>query len=223
MNRTVFSTGVRDMLPILLGGVPFGLIAGVAAAGVDFSPVEATSISALVFAGASQLASFDLLGKNAPHLVIFFTAVIINLRFAIYSAAIAPTFAQEKTSLRLLFAFLLTDQAYALTAARGTEQPHAAAYYLGSSVALWIMWTSTTLIGAFAGAAIPPGWSLDFAVPLCFVALLAPAISDRRQILCAVITAAAALTFRGAPHGLGIIIAVIVGITAGALLDRRAA
>lgn len=223
MRRTAFFAGVRDMLPILAGGAPFGLIAGVAAAKVGFNPLEATTISGFVFAGAAQLASFDLLGRDAPYLVVLVTAVLINLRFAIYSAAIAPVFRSQPKLLRILYAQLLTDHAYVLTASRrlrDEDAPHPVAYYLGCAIPLWFMWTSTTFIGAAAGASIPKSWSLDFAVPLSFIALLVPTLKDRRQLLCAAITAGAALLLLEVPHGGGVILSILTGIGAGALLDR---
>ena len=220
-SRAAAIQGAKDMLPILLGGVPFGLIAGVSAASIDFGPLEAVTISGVVFAGAAQLASYDLLGQSAPAIIVFMTAVVINLRFAIYSAAIAPTFAKEKAHVRLLCAFLLTDQGYALTAGR-EDKEHSVPYFLGASISLFFMWTSTTAVGAILGASIPASWSLDFAVPLCFVALLAPAIRDRRQLIVAGVTAAAALLFASAPHKSGVILSILAGIAAGALLDRMA-
>ncbi len=218
--RAVALRGARDMVPVMLGGIPFGLIAGVTASNLEMSPLEATAVSIAVFAGASQLASYELLARDAPLIVVFVTAVIINLRFMIYSAAIAPTLASVPRGKRLLHAYLLTDQAYALSAARGRDAEHAAAYYFGSAVPMWLMWVTTTAIGALAGASIPPSWNLEFAVPLCFIALLAPALKDRRQVACAIITAVAALALLSAPHQSGVILSVLIGIGAGLALDR---
>ncbi|MEQ8280949.1 MAG: AzlC family ABC transporter permease [Deltaproteobacteria bacterium] len=218
--RAIALRGARDMLPVMLGGIPFGLIAGVSASGLELSPLEATAISASVFAGASQLAAYELLANDAPLIVVFITAVIINLRFMIYSAAIAPTFRGEPLPKRIVYAYLLTDQAYALTAARERSLPHRVAYYFGCAVPMWTMWVSTTAVGAFAGASIPPSWSLEFAVPLCFIALLAPAIRDRKQVACAVVTAVAAVLLLKAPHHSGVILSVLIGIGFGLALDR---
>ena len=221
--RNVAFRGMRDMLPIAAGGVPFGLIAGVAASEIALSPLEATAVSMTVFAGAAQLASYDLLSRGAPVVVVLLTAVIINLRFALYSAAIAPVFTRTPRWLRVLYAYLLTDQAYALTAARRAKSPgapRAVAYYVGSATALWLMWVTTTFVGAYAGASIPASWSLDFAVPLCFVALLLPAIQDRAQVGCVVVTTVVSLAAMRAPHGSGVIVSVLVGIAAGAGFDR---
>lgn len=220
----IFMTGARDAVPLLIGAVPFGLIVGVTSAALGLGALASTAASAVIFAGAAQLATYDLLGQGAPWLVVILTAALINLRFLLYSAAIAPTLAAEPRPKRLLYAYLLTDQAYALTAARSLRDPdaeHSGAYFFGCALAMWLMWMVATFIGAYAGAAIPAGWSLDFAVPLCFIAVLVPAIQDRAQLLCAMITGAAALLLRSAPHGSGTVASIVIGILAGAILARR--
>jgi 4-azaleucine resistance transporter AzlC len=221
--RRVFFTGAREMLPIVLGSVPFGLIAGVASAQIGLSVFEATAASVVIFAGSAQLAAYDLLDRGAHYLIVLITALVINLRFAIYSASIAPEFQSEKKLHRWLYAYLLTDQAFALTVARRAQEPnaeHTVAYYLGGAVALWIMWIASTSVGAAAGAAIPPAWSLDFAVPLCFVALLAPLIKDSAQVFCAVVTGIASLLLIHAPHNSVVILSVIIGLAATLGFER---
>jgi 4-azaleucine resistance transporter AzlC len=222
--RGTFVRGAVDMFPVMLGAVPFGLIVGVTCAGLGFGAAASTLPSMMIFAGASQLATYDLIAKAAPFVVVLFTAAFINLRFLVYSAAIAPVFRSERRWVRLLYAYLLTDQGYTMTAARrlkDPDAPHGGAYYLGGSLSLWVMWLITAFVGAYAGASIPPSWSLDFAVPLCFTALLVPAIADREQLLCALATAVVSLLALKAPHGSGVIISIVAGIAVGALLARR--
>jgi len=84
--------GVRATLPLLLGLIPFGLVAGIAAVDAGLSPTQAVGLSAIVFAGAAQLAAIDLLGRDASLAVVVLTAVVINLRMMMYSASIAPYF-----------------------------------------------------------------------------------------------------------------------------------
>ncbi len=212
------------MLPIILGGVPFGLIAGVAASSIDLTPLAASGVSALIFAGAAQLATFDLIKDGAPPAVVILTAVLINLRFALYSATIAPIFRETSRPLRLLCAYLLTDQAFALSSAHNAKHKPSTKdqviYYLGAASSLWCVWVTTTFIGASIGASLPPAWPLGFAVPLCFIAIVTPAIKDRTQLLCALITGGCSWALVGAPHKLGIIISILIGVGAGALLDR---
>jgi len=115
--------GVRDVSPLLLGIVPFGLVAGIAAVNAGLGLAEAVGMSVIVFAGASQLAAIELIGSNAPLAVVVGTAVVINVRMVMYSASIAPHFADYGRRLRAGLAYVLTDQAYALSVAEFERNP----------------------------------------------------------------------------------------------------
>src|SRR5690606_5545171 len=106
--------GLAASLPMNLGVFPFGLVTGALAADVGMSPVEAVGMSILVFAGAGQAAALGLLSGGAPVWVAVTGSIIVNLRFVMYSAAIAPLFRPLSPGRRLLYAYLLTDQAYLL-------------------------------------------------------------------------------------------------------------
>ena len=214
------------MIAPVIGTIPFGLIVGVISVDIGMSMFEAGGASTVIYAGSAQLASYELIGRGAPFLVVLTTALVINLRFAIYSAAIATEFRGERTAVRWLCAYLLTDHTFALTAARRAKEPEATnqvAYYLGCTALGWVMWIATTIVGAAVGAAIPASWSLDFTIPLCFVALLAPLIKDRAQLVCALLTGAASLVLLHAPHNSVVILSVIIGIGGASLFDSLSA
>ena len=61
----------------------------------------------------------------------------------------------------------------------------AAQHFLGSGLALWLVWQVACMAGFFAGNLIPSAWSLEFAVPLCFIALVAPLFRDVPSVLAA--------------------------------------
>jgi 4-azaleucine resistance transporter AzlC len=212
------------MAPILLGVVPFGLIAGISAVAVGLTPFHGVGMSILVFAGASQLAALQLIGSNAPFLVVAATALIINARFVMYSASLARHFEQASTGRKAVLSYLLTDQAYAFSIRRYDERSEAVAnrlsYYLGAALTLWVTWQISTAIGAFLGTSIPESWSLDFAIPLVFIALLIPAIRDRADGLAAAIAGALAVLLIGLPYNLGLPLAATTGIIAGIVLER---
>ena len=155
--RESFLAGARATAPVLVGIVPFGLVAGAAAVGVGLSGLQAVGLSAIVFAGASQLAAIDLLGQDAPLAVVVVTALVINLRMVMYSASIAPYFQGVATRWRAGLAYLLTDQAYALSVTRfgadGTVRRRW--YYLGVAAPLWAVWQVCTVVGVVVGARVP--------------------------------------------------------------------
>jgi 4-azaleucine resistance transporter AzlC len=212
------------MGPILLGVVPFGLIAGISAVSVGLTPLHGVGMSITVFAGASQLAALQLIGRHAPFLVVAATALIINARFVMYSASLAPHFTEASTGRKALLSYLLTDQAYAFSIRRYADRSEATSarlsYYLGAALTLWITWQIATAVGAFLGAAIPESWSLDFAIPLVFIALLVPAIRDRSDAVAAGVSGTLAVLLVGLPFNLGLPLAATTGIIAGIVVER---
>ena len=222
-RKQAFFCGARAVAPILLGVVPFALIAGIAAVKVGFTRPEALGMSCIVFAGAAQLAAIDLLGHHAPLLVVILTALIINLRFFMYSASLAPHFEGLPLSGRGLLAYLLTDQAYAVSIAAysGERRSRKPWFYLGAALTLWSVWQAGTLAGAFLGGSIPRTWSLDFAIPLTFLALLFPTLRSRPDLVAAVGAGALALAAHRLPYNLGLLLAAAGGIVAGCLAEGR--
>jgi len=118
---TPFWAGVRVSLPVLLGLVPFGMVAGITAIDAGFSPLQAMGMSVVVFAGAAQLAAIDLVGEGATFAVVLVTAAVINVRHIMYSASIAPYLRGLPLARKALVAYLLTDQAYAFSVERYRE------------------------------------------------------------------------------------------------------
>jgi 4-azaleucine resistance transporter AzlC len=214
------------MAPILLGVVPFGLVAGVTAVEAGMTTPQAVGMSVILFAGASQLAAIELIGRTAPVAVIVLTALVINLRFVMYSASLAPYLRRASAPARWLSAYVLTDQGYAVSLAEFRETRPAERsrfwYYLGGSLTLWVTWQLSTATGAVAGAAVPDGLSLGFAVPLTFLALLVPALTDRVTLLVAAVSGTVAAVAAVLPLDLGLVTAAVVGVTLGVALDRRA-
>jgi 4-azaleucine resistance transporter AzlC len=221
MDRTAVREGVKTALPLLPGIVPFALVAGVTAADVGLSLPQAVGLSVIVFAGASQLAALELLGENSPLLVVVATAAIINLRLVMYSASIAPHFRTLPARLKALASYVLTDQAFALSVAKYAESPDIGkvGYYLGISAALWIAWQVGTVAGVLLGTGVPASWGLSFAVPLVFLAILVPAVTDRATATSAAVGGGIALAGSGLPFNLGLIVGAIAGVAAGVIAE----
>ena len=213
--------GVRDVLPLMLGVVPFALVAGIAAVEAGLGLAEAVGMSVIVFAGASQLAALDLLGANAPLIVVVGTAAVINLRMVMYSASIAPYFADYNRRVRAGLAYVLTVQAYALSVADFDRNPDRIRwrYYLGVAVPLWVVWQIGTVVGVVVGTGVPDSWGLTFAVPLVFLALLVPAMKDRPTTAAGVAAGAVAVVAAGLPLNLGLLVGAVTGILVGLLTE----
>jgi 4-azaleucine resistance transporter AzlC len=221
MDRAAFVDGVKTALPLLPGIVPFALVAGVTAVDVGLSLPQAVGLSVVVFAGASQLAAMELLGDNSPLLVVVGTAVVINLRLVMYSASIAPHFRDFSARTKALASYVLTDQAFALSVAKYAESSDVGklGYYLGIALALWVAWQLGTVAGALLGTGVPASWGLSFAVPLVFLAILVPAVTDRPTTISAAVGGGVALAGAGLPYNLGLIVGAVAGVAAGVLAE----
>jgi 4-azaleucine resistance transporter AzlC len=211
-----FRRGVGDVGPVLVGNVPFALIAGAAAVQADLSPLVAVGFSALVFAGASQLAAIELIAQGAPLTVVVLTAAVINVRMVMYSASLAPHFRHLPTRVRAVCAYLLTDPAYALSMAVYRERDADRLwYYLGAAVPIWVVWMVGTVVGALVGRGIPESWGLSFAVPLVFLGLLASTLRDRPSLVAGAVGGLVATLAAGVPLNLGLLVGAAAGIAAG--------
>ncbi|WP_262177503.1 AzlC family ABC transporter permease [Haloarcula laminariae] len=221
MDRSEFRQGVRDVLPLLLGVIPFGFVAGLATVNAGLGLAEAVGLSTIVFAGAAQLAALDLIGRDAPLAIVVVTAVVINLRMLMYSASVAPYFQDISNRLKATVAYLLTDQAYALTIARyrSEDSAHSVAYYFGVAATLWAVWQLTTVAGVVLGTNVPESLGLEFAVPLVFLALLVPAMEDSPTTVAGILGGITAVGTAGLPLDLGLLVGATAGIVAGRLTE----
>jgi predicted branched-subunit amino acid permease len=217
--------GVRAIAPLLIGVVPFGIVASVTAVDHGVSAAGAFGFSTLLYAGASQLAAIEVLGRGAPPLVAIGTVGIINLRFVMYSAALAPHMADISLPRRLGAAYVLTDQAFAVSVTAYSERDLSAgarlAFYLAAAVTMWLSWQAATAVGVIVGSALPTGLPLDFALPLVFMVLLIPAVTDRATAGAAMIAGVTAVVAAGMPAGTGLLIGAAAGIATGVLLSAR--
>lgn len=219
-----FWAGVRAELPLLIGVFPFGMIYGALALNAGLSKPAAQMMSSMVFAGSSQFVTTQLVHEAAPGFVIVLTIAVVNLRHMLYSASLAPYLASLSTPWKTLLAYLLTDEAYAPSVVkyeRDGVTAYAHWFLFGAGLSLWTIWQISTALGIFLGAAIPESWSLDFALPLTFIAMVVPVLKNRPAIAAAFSAGVVALAAYSLPYRLGIILAALVGIVAGTLLERK--
>jgi len=219
-----FWAGVRSEIPLLIGVFPFGMIYGALAINAGLSTLGAQMMSSLVFAGSAQFITTQLVRESAPGFVIVLTIAVVNLRHMLYSASLAPYLAHLSTRWKALLAYLLTDEAYAPTVIHYEKEgltPFGHFFLLGAGLTLWINWQISTALGIFLGAAIPESWSLDFALPLTFIAMVVPVLKNQPAIAAALSAGAVALVAFALPYKLGLILAALVGIAVGTFLEGR--
>ena len=227
--RSEFLAGARDQLPLLLGVVPFGLIFGALAVAAGIPALEAQGLSVFVFAGSSQFVAIGLVAAETPALLIVATILVVNLRHMLYSAALGPHVQALSLRWKIPLAWLLTDEAFAMASLRYQKEDRRTAhwYFLGTGLTLWASWQLSTLAGIVLGARIPENWSLDFALPLTFLAILVPQLKDRPSVLSALVAGGLSVALIAMPLKLGLMAAILGGVAAGAGLEtltrRRAA
>lgn len=211
------------MLPLMPAGLSFGFVVGAAIAQAGLGIAESLGMSTVVYGASAQLAATVLWAQSAPFLVVIGTALVINARFFIYSASLAPVLEPKSVLERVLYAYLIRDGAYAATVTRAVPDPaiDVRSYYLGACILDWAVWLVSTAAGTLGAAALPASWSLDFVVPLVFVALLVGALDGRTAIEVALIAALAAVVLIPLlPMQTGLLAAIALGLAWGALRGR---
>ena len=218
-----FLAGARGALPILIGVVPFAMISGVAAVSVGLTFFETMGMSVLVFAGASQLVVFQLMSAGSPWLIMVLTAWVINLRFTMYSATLAPYLQKLSLWQKALLAYMLSDQAFgvSLTHFVTNETVSHRWFYFGSALTVWVAWQISAVIGSLLGALVPASWGFDFAFPLSFMALMFGSLRDRPTVVAALTGGIIAVLAKGLPYNIGLVLATFLGIAAGYLMENR--
>lgn len=208
---------------MVIGVIPFGLVAGATPVATGLGADAAVGFSTLVFAGAAQLAAIDVLAGGGSAAVAILAAWTINLRLLLYSASLAPYLAGEPRWRRLAGAYLLVDQVYAVSITRWPvedEPRRRLPFMVGAGLLLWTVWLSSTLTGALVGKALPERIPLDFAVPLVFLVLLVPAVSSRPAVVAAAAGGAGALLAAEAgAGGLSVMAGAVTGIAGGVVAE----
>jgi len=219
--KSLFWLGARDSTPFIFVAGPFGVLFGVLAAEAGLSIVEVLTFSATVFAGAAQFTALQLMQEEAPTIIVLISALAVNLRVAMYSASLTPYLGAAPMWQRALMAFILVDQSYALSVVKFETEPQLSIrerviYYFGTSSIITPLWFIATYVGATAGRAIPESWALDFALPIAFIAMIGPMLRTPAHRVAAVVACLASTAAAGMPYNLGLIVAGLLGMIAGA-------
>ncbi len=216
--------GIKDSIPFVLVVAPFALLFGVVASEAGLTVTQSLGFSIVVIAGASQLAAVQLMAESAPTLIIIATALTINLRMAMYSASLAPYLRGIPLWKRAVMSYLLVDQTYALSLTKYETEPQMGnaakvAYYLGTMVFITPAWYGFTVLGAVSGSQIPPEFALDFALPIAFLAMIAPMLKTAAHVAAAFTSIIVALLLAFIPYNLGLLVAAVCAMMVGAQVE----
>ena len=147
----------------------------------------------------------------------------MNARHLLYSAAMAPYLVSKRLRWRIVLAYLLTDEAFVVSSNRfQSDQAELAHFHLlGSGLTLWVCWQIATIFGVFAGTTIPEGWHLEFAIPLTFIALIAPLLRNWPHLVVSLVAAGVAVMGQSLPYNSWLILAAALGVCVGGWLSLR--
>lgn len=215
--------GARAVAPLLAGVVPFGLVVGVTAAGSVVGSVWGYASSVIIFAGAAQLATIQLLDTGAAVGVVILTGLVINVRHLMYSAALAPHFSEFPRASRFVLPYVMTDQVFAVSQVRfaeATDPVYRRWFYIGAGATLWSSWQFASIAGVLLGVEVPESWGLEFTIPLVFLVLLVPVVETRPGLIAAIVGGGVAVLAHGASLGLGLVLGAVAGVAAGVAADR---
>ena len=211
----IFFKGIIDVSPFMIPVVPFGLIFGILAIDIGFSPLATMGMSLIIFGGASQIVLLQLFSGGASSLVIISSVGAVNSRHLLYGAVVSEHVSDLKLIWKIIISYFLIDQAFAKSNEYFKKSKDKNKYFhlIGGGVTCWVIWQSTTLLGILLGAAIPEKLGLNFAVPLTFLALI---IDDFRKIINVVVIIIsgliATLGYNFIPYKAYVIVAALAGL-----------
>lgn len=220
-SKSAYRQGIYDAAPFILVVVPFATLFGVLATEAGLNVVETMAFSIVVIAGAAQFTALQLMQENAPTIIVLISALAVNLRMAMYSASLTPYIGAAPLWQRAVCAYLTVDQSYVVGVSKFEREPdmtvpERVAYFLGAVTPIVPLWYGFTLVGALIGTQVPDSWALDFAIPITFLAMIAPMFRTPAHVVAALVAVVVALLAANVPYSLGLIIAGMAGMMAGA-------
>lgn len=210
--------GFRLFLPMSVGLIPWAIVTGVAMRSSGLSAIESMGMNLIVFAGTAQLGTLPLIASGAPLWLIVLTALVLNLRFVIFSAALAPAFHGQSWTRRIASSYLLVDGVFILCSERlfSTDDPQWRwGFYVAPALWCWIIWQLGGLAGVLGAGAMPKDWSLEFMTTIALTVMLVPMAQLRTMMVAALAGGLGAVALRGLPLKLGVIAGIALGIAAG--------
>ena len=215
--------GASDMLPLSFAVLPWGILFGSLAVQRGFDWFEAQLFSGIVFGGAVQIVTIELMANNASLFTVLFSAFVISSRHFLYGLALRERLSIKPLRWRLGLGFLLTDELFALSGDRRAYRNRFRLYYaLGAGGSFYLAWNLWTFIGIFAGTSLPDltQLGLDFAIAATFIALVLPGIKTVASFSAAVVAGVASVTFTLWEFDLSLVCAALLAMCVGFSIQK---
>jgi predicted branched-subunit amino acid permease len=216
--------GVALTVPTFPGVVIFGAAFGAAAAAKDLSLAEAVAMSALVFAGLSQMVAMEVWRPEWTWVGIAgltLLTALVNSRMLLMGAALHPWLRARSHLFNALHLHLLTDANWIIGTRYHEGGGRDVGVLIGSGLTLWVLWVAVTVPGYLAGALVadPKRYALDLVMPVFFAIMLVPMWKGARPALPWVVAGLVALAVARLVPGYAFIMAgALAGALTGALM-----
>jgi predicted branched-subunit amino acid permease len=224
IDRRAFYDGLQACFPMMPGIFAWGLVTGMAMVKTGLTVWQAVGMTFLVYAGSAQLAALPLIVAGIPLWVVFVTALVVNLRFVIFAAAIAPHFTHLPWYKRLGYGYFNADVTMALFPRRFPPETVGQtegkiAYFAGICYPNWLVWQVGSVLGILLASQIPENWGIGFAGTLALLAITIPLTMNSAALAGVVVAAVVAVASSALPYRLGLLVAVLAGMTAAMAVD----
>ena len=222
-KRKEFFQGFLDTLPVGICVAIYGVVYCVLGGKAGLSLFEVLAMSLFVFAGASQIAAVQMLAQGAHPIPVIIMIYIINLRHYLMAASLAPYLQKIPKRLKMLTAYFMTDESYAVSYSKFQTSDASVWYFWGSGLNIYFLWGTAGVIGYLCGSIIPAEWNFifDFAFVAAFLGMLVPLVKDFSAVVAVIVSAV--LSFYGSIYLPGkwyILLGAIIGSLSGFLALR---
>ncbi len=225
IEKEAFQEGWRASASTIPAVAAWGVVSGMAMVKSGMTLWQSLAMTLTVYAGSAQFAVLPLLAAHTPLIVIFLTAMIVNLRFVIFSAAVAPHFAHLPWYRRVWYGYFNGDISMGFFPRRfPAHTVHQPAGKIGFFEAIcypgWFAWQIGAIVGILLASQIPESWNIGFAGTLALIAITIPMIVNRAALAGVVVSGAVAVAAISLPYRLGLLLAVVIGMAAAMVADK---
>lgn len=196
-NNNAFKTGMKDGVPIGLGYLAVSFSLGIMAKSAGLTPFQGFLVSLLCNASAGEFAGFSVIAAAGSFLEMAMAILVANARYLLMGCALSqrmePGLALRH---RLIMAFDITDEVFAITIARpGWLNPY---YTYGAMVTTMPFWAIGTALGVMAGNMLPANIVSAFSVALygMFLAVIIPQ-AKKDKIVAGLVVFCFAISYAG--------------------------
>lgn len=182
-NSSSFRNGLQAGVSIAIGYVPIAITFGLLAKSAGLTVTETVMMSLLVFAGAAQYMSLNMIVLGSGVFEIVMTTFILNIRHFLMSASLNEKVEEEKLWKKSLYSFGITDETFSVTATK--EGTIRTGYMFGVIFISYSSWVVSSGIGHAIGSSLPDSLQESMAVALyaMFVGLLVPSFKKHRKVV----------------------------------------